>query len=331
MKVPKINGYYVSPGTILTDAKRSMQSRLKLYRRQSPLERIGSQCVVSNQEARNKLTTSILSGTPFAAGRLGTVEGDLVSWRIRHPKKLFPLGLLMNSKRLAGVFPANQKDVDDFVDLYLEAVQNLDLLGVRNDDFFSGYFKMERTVVETARPKVLSSIRALSPLGEPESWVKALSGKKVLVIHPFASTIRSQYEKNRSRIFPGKLWLPEFQLEVFAPLQSAGDEKPLGEARNSSDALQAMLREISKIKFDVALIAAGAYGLPLASKIKESGKVAIHIGGVLQLFFGIRGGRFDAVSSQYDYLSLYHTEAWVRPAPEETPNWNRQVEGGAYW
>jgi hypothetical protein len=92
-----------------------------------------------------------------------------------------------------------------------------------------------------------------------------------------------------------------------------------------------MLREISKIKFDVALIAAGAYGLPLASKIKESGKVAIHIGGVLQLFFGIRGGRFDAVSSQYDYLSLYHTEAWVRPAPEETPNWNRQVEGGAYW
>ena len=331
MKVPKINGYYVSPGTILTDVKRSIQSRLKLYRRQSPLEKIGSQFVVSTQEASNKLTTSILSGTPFAAGRLGTVEGDLLSWKIRHPKKPFPLGLLMNSKRLAGVFPANQRDANDFVDLYLHAVKNLDLLGVRNDDFFSGYFKMERTVVEKARPKALSSIGALSPLGEPESWVKALSGKKVLVIHPFASTIRSQYQQNRSEIYPGKLWLPEFQLEVFAPLQSAGDENPLGGPRSSSDALHAMLREISKIQFDVALIAAGAYGLPLASEIKKSGRVAIHIGGILQLFFGIRGGRFDAVTSQYEYLALYHTEAWVRPAPEETPTWNRQVEGGAYW
>jgi hypothetical protein len=331
LKVPRINGYYVSPGTLLTDVKRSVQSRLKLYKRQPPINKVGNQHLLTTLEAHNEIANAILTGNSFAAGRLGTVEGDLLSWRIRYPNRPFPLGLLMNSKRLAGVYPANQKGASDFVDCYLEAVENLDLLGVRNNDFFSGYFKMERTVVEKTRPRALCSIEALSPMGDPESWVRALAGKKVLVIHPFATTIRKQYLQNISRIYPGNSWLPDFKLEVFTPSQTAGDELPLGEPSSWSRALEVMLREVSKINFDVALIAAGAYGLPLASEIKKSGKVAIHVGGMLQLFFGIRGGRFDTISSQYEYLSLYHTEAWVRPTKEETPTWNRQVEGGAYW
>lgn len=321
----------MSPGTLLTDVKRSVQSRLKLYKRQPPIKRVGSQSLISSYEAQNALRNAMSSEVPFAAGRLGTVEGDLLSWRIRHPKKPFPLGLLMNAKRLAGVFPANQRSASDFVECYLESVENLDVLGVRDNDFFSGYFKMEKIVIEKTRPKALCPIQALSPLGEPESWVKSLAGKRVLVIHPFASTIRSQYSLNISEIYPGKLWLPEFQLEVFSPLQSAGDENPLGGHRSWSEALEVMLEEIAKTKFDVALVAAGAYGLPLASGIKKAGRVAIHVGGILQLFFGIRGGRFDAASKKYDYLALYQTEAWVRPSAEETPAWNRQVEGGAYW
>jgi hypothetical protein len=331
LKVPTINGFYISPGTFLTDVKRSVQSRLKLYKRQPPKNVVGNQPVVSPHEAQNDLTLAILSGTPFAAGRLGTLEGDLLSWRIRHPRRPFPLGLLMNAKRIAGVFPVNQRVASDFVDSYLESAGNLDLLGVRNQDFFSGYFKMETTVIEKTRPKALCSIEAFQPLGEEDSWVESLSGKRVLIIHPFASTIRHQYLNNRFKIYPNKFFLPDFRLEVFAPLQTGGDKDPLGEPSSWKLALNAMLQDISKISFDVALIAAGAYGLVLASEIKKTGKVAIHIGGVLQLFFGIRGGRFDAISSQYESLALYHTDAWVRPSNDETPDFSGQVEGGAYW
>jgi len=331
LKVPRINGYYVSPGTIVTDIKRSVQSRLKLYKRQPPLTKVGSQSIIPTQEAHKELANAILRGTSFAAGRLGTVEGDLLSWRIQHPRKPFPLGLIKNSKRLAGIYPANQSGASEFVGRYLDAVENLDLLGVRNNDFFSGYFKMERTVVEKTKPKALCPIEALSPLGEPESWVRALSGKKVLVIHPFASTITNQYRHNISEIYPGERWLPQFQLEVLKPFQTAGDDNPPGEPKSWNKALDATLRDVSRIDFDVALIAAGGYGLPLASEIKRTGKVAIHVGGILQLFFGIKGGRFDSVSSTYEPLALYQSEAWVRPAAEETPTWKRQVEGGAYW
>jgi len=44
-----------------------------------------------------------------------------------------------------------------------------------------------------------------------------------------------------------------------------------------------MKNEISEIDFDVAIIGAGAYGLPLASYIKEMGRQAIHMGGSTQM------------------------------------------------
>ena len=40
--------------------------------------------------------------------------------------------------------------------------------------------------------------------------------------------------------------------------------------------------------FDIALIGCGAYGFPLAAFVKGIGKKAVHIGGPLQLFFGIK-------------------------------------------
>ena len=329
--VPKINGFYVSPGTFLTDTKRSLQGRLKLYKRQPPLNLVGDQPVLDYRAAQRQLSAAVINGGPFAAGRLGTVEGDFVSWRIRHPRKAFPVGLLRNGKNLAGIFPPNQKVAANFSDSYLAAVRNLDILGVRNNDFLNGYFHMERTVVQAAKPTALSSIEALSPFGMLDSWVQALSGKCVLVIHPFASTIRKQYLQNRLEIHPIRDWLPEFKLETYKPVQTAGKENPSDGQISWERSLNFMLEEISEIQFDVAIIAAGAYGLPLASGIKEMGRSAIHVGGVLQLFFGVRGGRWDPESSKYEHFLKYQSDAWVRPTSDETPVWSKSVERGAYW
>lgn len=49
-----------------------------------------------------------------------------------------------------------------------------------------------------------------------------------------------------------------------------------------------MKDEIDKQDYDIALIGCGAYGFPLAAHIKRSGKKAIHLGGALQLLFGIK-------------------------------------------
>lgn len=331
MYVPKVNGYYVSPGTFITDSRRSIQSRFGLYKRQPPLDKVGGVSVVSNPKAQEAIADAILQKRAYAAGRLGTVEGDLLHWKILHPNLLFPSSLLRNGKTLAGVFPPTQANARQFVEAYLEEVKNLDFLGVRNKDFFSGYFKMESHVVEKTLPKTLGTIDSLSPLGEDSSWVEALRGKRILVVHPFAKTILAQYELNRRDLFPNPNWLPEFNLQVYTPFQTAGEDNPQVKPLNWLEALNAMIDDISKLSFDVALVSAGAYGLPLATAIKQMGRVGIHIGGVLQLFFGIRGGRWDAVSSQYEALSKYHSNSWVRPTKDETPTWNKSVEGGAYW
>lgn len=44
-----------------------------------------------------------------------------------------------------------------------------------------------------------------------------------------------------------------------------------------------------KINFDTAIIGCGAYGMPLAAQIKNAGRQAIHLGGAVQLLFGIKG------------------------------------------
>ena len=90
-----------------------------------------------------------------------------------------------------------------------------------------------------------------------------------------------------------------------------------------------MYNEAMKKDFDVALIGCGAYGFPLAAKIKRAGKIALHLGGFTQLLFGIKGARWE--NAQDYYRKLLDNPAWVRPLPEETPDGFFRHENGAYW
>jgi hypothetical protein len=59
------------------------------------------------------------------------------------------------------------------------------------------------------------------------------------------------------------------------------------------------------------------------ARAKKLGKKGMHLGGTLQLLFGIKGTRFDH-GVQYD-------EHWIRPLGDETPANCRLMEEGAYW
>ena len=82
-----------------------------------------------------------------------------------------------------------------------------------------------------------------------------------------------------------------------------------------------------KTDFDVAIIACGAYGMPLAAKFKSAGKQAIHWGGMSQIWFGIKGARWD----NNPRVNQFYNEYWVRPSENETSRSNKRVEGGCYW
>jgi hypothetical protein len=93
-----------------------------------------------------------------------------------------------------------------------------------------------------------------------------------------------------------------------------------------------MKNEIDKTNYDICLIGCGAYGFPLAAHVKRSGKKAVHLGGSLQLLFGIRGKRWENPNyhTQYNYAKLMN-EHWVKPGEEEKPKNVNQVEDSCYW
>jgi hypothetical protein len=96
--------------------------------------------------------------------------------------------------------------------------------------------------------------------------------------------------------------------------------------------------QIDKEDYDICLLGCGAYGMPLAAHIKESGKQAIHFGGSLQLLFGIRGKRWETNHYGFDYfadgIGKYPeliNEYWIRPFNNSKFDGSQDVEGGCYW
>ena len=101
----------------------------------------------------------------------------------------------------------------------------------------------------------------------------------------------------------------------------AGNKDP--RFNNWFEALDLMYNEAMSKDFDVAIIGCGAYGFPLAAKLKAAGKIAIHMGGATQYLFGVTGARWGK--------SKLVNENWIRPFPEERPEGYKTVEDGCYW
>lgn len=202
-------------------------------------------------------------------------------------------------------------------------------------DILGSWLSDEKYLNEQLKSTTKVHLMQLEPFWGTKPWSRALKGKKVLVVHPFAETIKTQYNK-RHDLFLKDDTLPDFAFfEVVRAVQSIGGESSY---KDWFEALDFMKSEIEKHDFDVCLIGCGAYGFPLAAHVKRMGKQAIHLGGALQLLFGIRGNRWEdpnygvkewgIPSGTYCGLS---NEYWVRPSKEEKPKSAGQVEGSCYW
>jgi len=217
----------------------------------------------------------------------------------------------------SGFFPARVDKIEQFCELMIEDLANVDILGswLKEESFFSEELAHSKKVM----------LEDLEPFFTPNPWTKALAGKKVLVVHPFVETIKNQYQ-NREKLFENSL-LPEFELEVIPAVQSIAGQKT--EFEDWFAALDSMKEKIAKKDFDVCILGCGAYGFPLASFVKNMGKQSIHMGGATQLLFGIKGKRWENFIV-YPYANLFN-EHWVRPNQNETPQKSTSVEGGCYW
>ena len=202
-----------------------------------------------------------------------------------------------------------------------------ELSGVQHTDFMYGvwYNLMEDYVIHKKSPGAeLVRLTALEPYRSNNPWSKALEGKRVLVVHPFEESIKTQFAK-REKIFENPDVLPKFELITYRAVQTnAGGTS---DYKDWFAALDAMFNDIKKIDFDIAIVGCGAYGLPLSAKIKDLGKQVIHLAGATQIMFGIRGARWDVRPDMQKYFNSY----WIRPSESEKPKNAKAVENACYW
>lgn len=240
--------------------------------------------------------------------------------RGRAPAWWWDRKLLRRMNRNAGFFPPTGEAMMRFCERMMADLPSLDLLGswLPDETLFDA-------VIGRA-PKV--DLELLNPFFARQPWTQSLAGRKVLVVHPFARTIEAQYRR-RELLF-GREILPEFQLRTLRAVQTIAGERT--QFASWFDALHWMQDAMDAADYDVCLIGCGAYGFPLAAHARRAGRKAVHLGGSLQLLFGIRGQRWESpqYNAEYDYSRLMN-EHWVRPADDERPRDAQQVEGACYW
>jgi len=275
----------------------------------------------------NKVISELINGEePFMVSRFGNTELNNLNAYIEKKivgqskeNDLFANEWWNNLYSLSGFFPNDISFQKRFADTIFASALESDILGVWNRPMEDYYLK------KAMKSTKITYLRWLEPWYGKEPWTKALAGKKVLVIHPFEKSIKNQYA-NREKIFLDNM-LPEFELDVMRAVQTLGDNNDNG-FETWFDALNYMYEEAIKREFDVAIIGCGAYGMPLAAMLKKAGKKAIHLGGVTQCLFGIKGSRW--VNSPID-KKIPMNEYWIYPCEDETPKDFKNVEGGCYW
>lgn len=223
----------------------------------------------------------------------------------------------------AGFFPLTEENLCKFAELMLKDMELVDVLGswCHEEIFIKDRIKKAEKV----------RLLLLEPYWTDNPWSNVLENKKVLVVHPFAEDIRRQYDNNREYLFKDSRVLPKFEsLRVVKAVQSIGGGENLKFA-NWFEALDYMKEQMDKEPYDYALIGCGAYGFPLAAHAKRTGHKAIHLGGALQLLFGIKGARWNKdYNKDYDYSTLPN-EYWISPSKSTQNKFTANVEGGCYW
>ncbi|MHB8383757.1 MAG: hypothetical protein ACYDC3_15620 [Candidatus Binataceae bacterium] len=278
--------------------------------------------ILSGQDGNDRIAEMIHH--PGAAGKIGGTEMRVARVYLRRRDSDDLCGNFGRyawwAHVTAGIYPPDPPTLSRFSHEYLETLGGIDLLAVW---FNFGEAASRRRYASGA---TLCALSALEPYYHDRPWSAQLAGKRVVVISPFEDTIQTQYQ-HRKEIWAAKPgMLPEFDLRVVRCPQPAG----ILDAPEYPDwfaGLAALKLQLGARPFDVAIIGAGAWSVPLAVHAKSLGAFGIHLGGATQLLFGIMGGRWDSNPE----IGAFVNSAWKRPSDDERPRKFRLHENGAYW
>ena len=227
----------------------------------------------------------------------------------------------------AGIHLSNRQSVIDYARAYLAAF-------AQSDAYFAWapwgnvarHYMMSFTFVETnfTQPTYDAGCLDVFDCRWAHPWTWGLKGKRLLIVSPFVETIKKQLEK--PGVYPVDLF-PECTFTFVLPPRTHAGSPGRPFAIEMQDLIQSVREKLGE--FDVALCSCGGYGNPLCHAIHQMGKSAIYVGGVLQMYFGILGARWER--ERPEIVEAYKNRDWTRPDASERPACHKEVENGCYW
>jgi hypothetical protein len=279
---------------------------------------------------------ALQNGRGYAAGKIGNTERavllyPLVRERFETPMQMraYELTLANHVLRHSGVFPTDHEFLERFSREYAQAVTMLDCVGLWPDRLVEDIELVARHGFRGhAIPFIDQEPDRSFPSDDSRCYLPFLRGRHVLIVCPFAGLLRERATRETFEavwIKTGKPW--------FGPASVQALELPYGYSPatwnrypTALDLFADVRGRMETMEYDAALIGAGLLGSMLAVAAKERGRVAISLGGHLQIVFGVNGPRWR---DRVNWRRKYFNEAWIDLPESSKPGAGESDEN--YW
>ena len=290
--------------------------------------------IIENQQFCNYIREKISQNKPFIIPRIAGVENEVAYHGVvlKQRGNVFPPNYYDKITRVmknnAGIKLSNNRSIVKYSQIYLSAFEHCDAYfdwepwgNVAQSIFNSLNFIFKNFNKQRFWALTLDVFDHINTI----QWTRELEGKRILIISAFVDSFKDKINI-REKIYGIDLF-PNCEFVFLKPPQTQANCRS-DEFDIELNHFSERIREI-KDTFDIALLSCGGYGNLACSEIYKMGKSAIYVGGVLQMYFGVYGHRWER--ERPEIMKLYKNEYWSRPKEEERPDGFTNVEGSCYW
>jgi hypothetical protein len=295
--------------------------------------------IISKHQLIQDVKQAIEEKKGFAMGKMGFSEQFILGYLPflkSNPAilkiKAYETMLKYHCEIQSGVFPTHPDFLKEFAKFYTACAQSIDIIGIFEVEQEKNLIAQNNITAKLIPYQETEPDRSI-PEHPSNCYLPFLVNRKILIISPFAKLLK---ERSQKEIFENvwskiqKKWFYPLSVEALEIPYSYGSSTATHQKFGTSlNLYQEICKEIDQHEFDVVLMGVGALGFPLASYVKSKGKVAISLGGHLQVLFGVNGSRWK--SDEY-WNTYYFNDAWI-DVPQKYHPKNREglTDNGAYW
>jgi hypothetical protein len=284
----------------------------------------------------DELREALENGRGYAAGKIGNTERNLLLYPLVRERfrdsvqvRAFELALANQASRHGGVFPTDQAFLRRFSQTYARAATRLDCVGLRQERSAEDAQLVARhgfgghTIAFTDQEPDRSF-----PSDDSRCYLPLLRDRHLLIVCPFAGFLRERATRETFEAVWRKTGKPWFEPASVQALELPYGYSPAtwGRYATALDLFDEVRDRMEALTYDAALIGAGLLGSLLAVSAKDSGRVAISLGGHLQIVFGVNGPRWR---DRTNWRRKYFNDSWIELPDSCKPGAGESDEN--YW